>query len=1009
MARVLGGFDVIVDGRRLERTDWQRVSAERLIKLLLTTPGHAVGREQAAETLWPEAEPEGSRSNMRKALHFARRALGIPGAVAADGRSIRLAPDAIDVDLDRLRAAFDAISRRPAKSTADGRRPLESAVTTILELGSQVLLPDDEYEDWLVSLREQLRNRWQVVALQAARDAASAGRRGDAHQILEQIFDRDPTDEAAHRLSIELYAAEGRHHAARRQYELCRAALRENLDADPSPETDAAYRNAERVAQRAGTTTVPRSRLVARQRELELLEPLLDRIASGRPGALVICGPAGIGKTRILEEVRTFTHGPGWRVLDWQAIESTRAVALAPFARRLPDLVSATEVDGWDEPGRSAVATVAPDPRLVPRLPFADRLALVAALVEALRRMAQDGPVFISVDDLPWLDDASVDVLESAVSTLSGVPVLVAVTYRDEESMPEGAAGLLQTLRRSGALELRPGPLALRDLEPLLLGHLGGESVSRELVRALFERSEGNPLFSLELARAGIERGFVREERGRWTLISSEAFSEAPETVRHLVARRSSGLSGPATDLLRVAAECGSEVGFGTLVAILSFSEGGVIGALDEALASGLLVERRGGYAFAHPLFRLAIGSKAGAARRGGTHLAIARALAGLTEELSDVELDRLASQSGDPAPIAEHALIACELGLAAAASLAVPFGFAAGHRARLLFDRPSATVLFERALACWARLPADAARAWNVSAAFVALAELRMAEGDEPAATEAFRSALTMARTPDELAFAYDRFLWLPYRHGDFEATISLCNEALARLPQDAVVARAVIGETVGWCLGRLHRMDEAVARLLDSAAVLEAAGATDRLGGALDRLGMVLQFAGRTDEAVEALERSLAIALELHDVRGEQARLHLGVTLVRSGRAREARPHLLRALELTHQTGDGYLEAVAAWGAAEMEDALGDLAAAREMRLREISLLTRVGGNAHNEALSHAHLSHIARCQGREDESAREAALARELAARDADPGYAARIERALGVTSWAELETD
>ena len=104
----------------------------------------------------------------------------------------------------------------------------------------------------------------------------------------------------------------------------------------------------------------------------------------------------------------------------------------------------------------------------------------------------------------------------------------------------------------------------------------------------------------------------------------------------------------------------------------------------------------------------------------------------------------------------------------------------------------------------------------------------------------------------------------------------------------------------------------------------------------------------------------------------------------------------------------GDRYLELVAAWAAAEMEDALGNYAAAKEMRRRELALLASIGGNPHNEALSHAHLAHLARLTGDDAAAEAEAAEARRLAAASPHAGYAARIEEALIVERWADLET-
>ncbi len=246
-ARVLGGFEVVVGGRTLTHPDWQRAAAERLVKLLLVTPGHCLPREIAAETLWPGGVPDHTRASLRKAIHFARRALGPSRPLVGDATRIGIDSDRLDLDLDRLEAAFETIlaAGGAGRRAGMGRAERAQAARDVFELGALDLLPDDPYEDWLVSPRERLRGLWQRIALRAARTLQAAGRRDDAHAMVDELLARDPADEAAHRLALELYAAEGRRRAMRRQFELCRAALRE-LDAEPSAETRATFEASQR-------------------------------------------------------------------------------------------------------------------------------------------------------------------------------------------------------------------------------------------------------------------------------------------------------------------------------------------------------------------------------------------------------------------------------------------------------------------------------------------------------------------------------------------------------------------------------------------------------------------------------------------------------------------------------------------------------------------------------------------------------------------------------------------
>jgi DNA-binding SARP family transcriptional activator/tetratricopeptide (TPR) repeat protein len=1011
VVRVLDGFEAILDGRRLSRADWQRSTAERLVKLLLVSPGHRLSREVAAETLWPDAEPETSRANLRKALHYAGGALAGSDALTATDGFVSIVPERLELDLDRLRAALDSLSR-PASGEALVASP-SGALDTVLELGARDLLPDDRYEDWLAGPREQLRSQWQRTAIAAARRARADRRIADAHQIVDVLLQRDPTDEAAHRLAIELFAADGRHHAVRLQFERCRQALRDELDADPSPETVAAFevalgRSRDDPAANASRAD-GRPRLVARRPELEQMESLLDQVAAGQPARLVIRGPAGIGKSRLLEELITYAKAADVQVIWWQAVESGQALGYAPFRLAFASLLREADVDAWEEPARSAVAALVPGMCAGGTLTFEDRSALVTGLVEAIEHVARERPVLIVVDDLPWLDESSVELLGAIISGLPTTPLMLATTHRDDEPVPDRVTRLLDQVRRVGAIELRLGPLGARDVEPLITGHLGGGTVQPELARDVFEQSEGNPLFCLELVRSGLAQAEIRRVDGRWSLAAGASLHQLPESIRNLVAARSAVLPNQIRELLAVAAELGAQFSFDTLAAVVPAVDGGLLRAIDAAIEAGLLVEREAAYAFAHPLYRLAVRDSSGSRRRGSTCLAIGRALAGVADpEGSLADLATSAATCDDPVPVADLALTAVDLGVIGARPLAVAYGFTAGIRARHLFDATLATTLLERSLAVWRRLPRRIAEEINASEACLVLAYLYFTSRREEAASAQLREAIAIARTPAELADSYVALAWIPYRHGDFEAALSIYEEGRSQLPIHATAARAMIDRERGWCYARLRRHSEAIALLEASVDALDAPGLAQELMKALDFLGDVHNMTGRYDQAIALLERALAIAIAIDDSQGEiPVRMHIVSTLTRMGVPARARPHLERAMELARLVGNRYDQAVASWVAADMACALGDREAAIGHRRQELECLEAIGGNPHNEALAHAHIAHLARLNGDTAMAETEGAAARRHALRSPDPGYPARIEVALAIESWSEFE--
>lgn len=234
--QVMGIFAVVIDGRPIGHRAWGRIASERLFKLLIAAPGHRLRREAAAETLWPEMDPHHQEVNLRKALHFARRAIGPGRPIMCDGPVLRFADHVVvRLDLDRWLAEVDRVARRKASVPLDPQS--DPQLDELLRLGQAGVLPDDQYEDRLARLRERVSVRWRELALEVAESLMQGGRHPLARTVLDAILANDPADEDAHRLSIMSLNAEGRHHAARRQFLTCRRELAEAFGSDPSPET----------------------------------------------------------------------------------------------------------------------------------------------------------------------------------------------------------------------------------------------------------------------------------------------------------------------------------------------------------------------------------------------------------------------------------------------------------------------------------------------------------------------------------------------------------------------------------------------------------------------------------------------------------------------------------------------------------------------------------------------------------------------------------------------------
>lgn len=996
-ARLLGPFAVLVDGRQLSHAAFERPSGLRLLKLILATPGHRIRREDAAERLWPEADPERSGANLRKAIHFARAALRTVGAeevLVAAGDQLTLAEHVrLEIDADRLATVI-------TKVEAPSGEPADLAVLRALaELAGEDLLSDDPYEEWAVPIRERLRERTRAALLRAAGRARELGERDLAFAIVDRALQLDVADEEAHRLAIQLHLDAGAAHAARRQLEAARTALAEAYGIEPSPDLQALVARASVASSSADRAPAP-APIIGRRREIDALGALFDRAIAGHLGAVVIRGPAGIGKTRLLAELERELAASSWTILRARGLESAAAIPFGGVAQLLHAVPNGHWSD-WPEPARSAVLALGVADGQ-PGIAFASDEALSAGVVDALARVVRaGGQVALSIDDVQWLDVQSVSCLGGMLGALAGLPALVAMTMRELDSPAVPVLSLLEDIRRVEGLDLRIEPLGPRELQLVVERDAGdGARLDGPLATWLFERSAGVPLFALELFRGLRADGACDLREGRWTLARRPP-DLLPRSVGLLVDGRLARLEERVRDVLATAGEIGDEVEFEALRTATGADAGATLDALEAGMRAGLMVESAGHYRFAHPLFRAALRKGVPARRRPAMHLQVATALASGIDPRDGLALDAAANRVNLLA-VAHHAATAAELGEPAALPWAVGFGFAAGMRQADLFDFDGAVATLDRAVSLWYRLPESDRGSFPVSRALVALGWAHHGRNDRAAASEAFLGAARAASTDGERARAWGAAAWMPYQQGRFDAADELLEQGLQSIADP--VARAVLLADRGWIVGRLGRWRDSRRLLEDAVAVLERGAVPDVLTRALDRLGVAIRDTGEPAVALSVFDRAIRLASDGHDSKLQAAiGEHVAGALRMLGRLDEARSTVLGAIEFARMSGDRYMESVSEWIASEVDHSAGDLASARRRRQRELEILTDIGGNPQNEALAHAHLAHLARLLGDVPGAAAASDAARAVARHAGIPLLERRVEAALAASDW------
>jgi DNA-binding SARP family transcriptional activator/tetratricopeptide (TPR) repeat protein len=779
-------MSVRIDGTELVGALRGRQVPLLLAYLVLGRERH-IGREELSLALWPEQAPRAQDAALRTLLSRLRSALGASALLGREQLMLAL-PEPVWVDFEAAAAGVE--DGRQALADGDARRAWALAQVP-LNICGRGLLPGYDVV-WLESRRRELEElRLQALELVGRAGVALGGAQlASAQRAARALIDAEPYRESGYVLLMQALGAEGNVAEGLRVFERLRSLLRDELGTAPSRETIAAHQQLLqptpvptgtppptplRLPLPAELSAAARGGLIGRARELAELERLWDTLhapagteqTSARIALLV--GEPGIGKTRLLAELASRVHSRGAVVLRGRCTQEP----LAPFQPFLEALRFYVLHAPLDHLRGTAAHHGAELQRLLPELgrrlgdlpapPHGDleteRYRLFEAVAGLLAELAAAAPLLVVLDDLQWADRPTLLLLQH----LTGVPeqsrVPIAGAYRAGHAASEGPfADALADLRHEQlATEVRLGGLSLEQTVELVRDTTG-RLPSLQLARALHERTEGNPLFVLQIVRrldqAGIDVGGAGPTELRQLGL--------PEDLKRVIAGRLAGLAPETATCLRAAAVIGRDFDAAVLERVVGLSEDQFIAALEEALETAVISAQSAnpgrrattvgfGYRFAHPLIREALYEDVSVPRRARLHKRVGEALEEVDKLNPGAEPDEVTGQ--------RIAMLAQHFGHAAEredAEKAVRYSRQAADRASDMLAYEDAAQHYARALELLGRFEPEQDRLRLDL--LVSLAESYVQAGDRPLASEPLRDAAELAielSDPDSLGRA--------------------------------------------------------------------------------------------------------------------------------------------------------------------------------------------------------------------------------------------------------------
>lgn len=604
--------------------------------------------------------------------------------------------------------------------------------------------------------------------------------------------------------------------------------------------------------------------LVGRDSEVAAVRRVLTRARDGSETVALIVGEAGVGKSRLLRAMTEEARTAGFFVLHGACFEAERSIPYAPLldlVRLFAGSASPAIVAHVLAPAATDLVTIFPE--LAPLLPDASpsptidpesgKRRLFHALAQAITVLARTQPVLLAFEDVHWSDDATLELIFHLARSHTSQPVVIALTYRGEET-GTSLARLIADLDRARLVSEVPLERLDREEVGAMLHAIFGprDSLGDEFVHLLHGLTEGNPFFVEETLKSLIVDGDLAQTGGSWRARPLERV-RVPRTAVEAVRRRLNALTVEARAVASTAAVAGRRFDFGLLQTLTNHDEKGLLALVKELIAAQLVVEESAErFAFRHALSREAIYAELLARERVALHREVADALERLHPNSLDAVVEALAYhawEAGDWERASTYAVSAARHAVALSAPreavAQLDRAFLASERAGV---QPSIDLYLARGRAT------------------ETLGEFQRAHDDFNAALERARS-ISGARVEWEALYALG-MLWAARdyaRAGEYRVQAL---EVARAVGDETLVARSL--NRVGNWYVNLEEPRAGLPHHEEALAIFERLGDTAGVAETVDLIAMAHHTGGVQRTAASHFERSVALFTSMDDRRG-------------------------------------------------------------------------------------------------------------------------------------------
>ena len=697
--------------------------------------------------------------------------------------------------------------------------------------------------------------------------------------------------------------------------------------------------------------------MVGRADQLVALGQRLQLARAGQGQVVLISGEAGVGKTRLVEEIKAQATRLGFSILQGNCFELDRSLPYGPVVDLLRAFLSQQSDESIAQAlgsQASELAVILPELASLPgsaALPstISNRYRLFHALEKIIFGLAAQAPLLVVVEDIHWSDDASLDFWLHLAQRLRTWPLVLLVTYRSEDEATSLTHFLVGLSRARLADELVLAPLTLEETDAMqrAIFHLE-RPVSPEFLRTIFQLTEGNPFFIEEVLKSLLMAGDIFLRDGVWDRKPLQQL-RIPRSIRLAVQERTARLEDECRQVMLLAAVAGRHFGFGLLKALTGLAEAQLLAHLKQLMAAQIIVEKTAEqYVFRHALTREAVYGTLTQRERQQYHRAIAEILEARLPDPPNL----------DTAVLTHHYYLAGEW------EKVLTFAQRAGDHAQAIFAPREATELYTRALEAAERLvrpPSPELRRAR-GQAYETLGEIESARADYD---QALLQAQQKGKPRVEWQCLLDLgFVWVAQDYARAGIYFHRALDLARAMDDPALVAHSL--NRLGNWHANIGQPDEARQYHLDALARFESLGDQQGRSETLDLLGLTATMTGDYSNGFAYYQQAVGLFDAMDDRRGLASSLSvmaecgsnylLDAVSVAPITLAEAESHGRKALDISRQIGWRSGQAFALVVLSLNAGSQGQLALALEQSEQALDIASEI---EHHQWTTYAHIA--------------------------------------------------